>query len=320
MKKRIGLLLVLTIFMGVMAGCGKSSDSKSENTTSKEESSSKEGNTAYPRTYKDATGNEVVIKEEPKKIAVGYLPYWEFLLALGQPPVAAVAAENYTKTWDPFKNYDTKSVIDLGEKDINLEKLAEVQPDLILVPASDTGIENLKKIAPVIVLDEKVRMDWRYGIKEIGKIINKTQVAEEKVNEIEKKISDARVKLQEKYKNETVAVISLMKKNGYYCAKRPDFFDPNTGLGLNAPEGYPSENKYEQISMEALSKMNPDHIFLAVFDGSEGLADDLKNDPVWKSLKAVKENKVHTLDGAAHATSILATEYAVNAIVDDLLN
>lgn len=320
MKKIIGLVLALSILMGAMVGCSTSSDSKLENNTSKEDVSNKEGNTAYPLTYKDATGNEVVIKEEPKKIAVGYLPYWEFLIALGQPPVAAIAAENYTKTWDPFKNYDTKSVIDLGQKEINLEKLAEVQPDLILVPANESGIENLKKIAPVIVLDENVRMDWRYGIKEIGKIINKTQVAEEKINEIEKKISDARVKLQEKYKNETVAVISLMKKNGYYCAKRPDFFDPNTGLGLTPPEGYPNENKYEQISMEALSKMNPDHIFLAVFDGNEGFVDDVKKDPVWNSLKAVKENNVHILDGAAHATSILATEYAVNTIVDDLLN
>lgn len=320
MKKILSLALAVVVVMGMLAGCAAKPESQ-ETAVQDEVQGNQEAVTssAYPMVYTDALGTVLTIEKKPERIAVSYLPYWEYLVALDYAPVAASMAERYKNTWDPFKKVNPGDVTDLGDKEINLEKLAEVAPDLILIPSKDDGLENLQQIAPVIVLDPKVRLDWRFGLREIGKLIDKEDAAEQKITEIEGTIKTAREKLQTQYKDETVIVMSLMGKDAYYCNRRPDFFSAETGLGLKAPEGFPTENTYVQVSMEALAKMNPDHVFVAVFDGDEGVYEELSQNPVWKTINAVKNNHVHVLDGAAHASSVLATEYAVNAIVDELL-
>lgn len=320
MKRVLGLTLAVIVVMGMLAGCTVKPAVQEASVQGEVKGNGEAAaSSAYPMTYTDALGTVITIEKKPERIAVSYLPYWEYLVALDYAPAAATMAERYKKTWDPFQKYNPGDVADLGDKEISLEKLAEVAPDLILIASKDDGLENLQQIAPVVVLDPKVRLDWRFGLREVGKLIDKEEAAEQKIAEIEGTIKTAREKLQTQYKDETVIVMSLMGKDAYYCNRRPDFYSPETGLGLNVPEGFPTENKYVQVSMEALAKMNPDHIFVAVFDGDEGVYQELTQNPVWKTLNAVKNNDVHVLDGAAHASSVLATEYAVNAIVDELL-
>jgi iron complex transport system substrate-binding protein len=336
MKSIIKFLSISIVGAVALVGCGQkatgvtnvSTTVESGNTASKtqevaavEESVAQEGTTdaQYPLTYVDATGEEVVIEKKPERMASNYVPYWEYLMALDTPPIATAYAQHYRDTWVPFQSYDISGVIDLGEGEMNLEKLAEVSPDLILVAKYDAGVENLKKIAPVIVLDPQVRVDWRFGVREIGKVIGESEAAENKVQEMEKKIEDARARLTEKYENETVMVVSIMGKDRYFCARRPDFFDAEVGLGLVAPEGYPLGNDYEQVALEAFAQMDPDHIFLVVFEGDEAIVEELKDSSIWKSLTAAQNDQVYILNGAAHAASILATEYTVDAIVTHLL-
>jgi iron complex transport system substrate-binding protein len=71
--------------------------------------------------------------------------------------------------------------------------------------------------------------------------------------------------------------------------------------------------------MEAIVAMNPDYIFLNVFDGDEALYEAMQSNTVWQSLKAVKDGHVYRLDGGGHACSPLATVYTVNFITDALL-
>jgi iron complex transport system substrate-binding protein len=111
----------------------------------------------------------------------------------------------------------------------------------------------------------------------------------------------------------------MMGEDKYYCTYRPDLYDDSMGLGLNLPEGYTTALTYEQISMEAIVEMNPDYIFMNVFDGDEALFEALQENTVWKSLKAVRNGHVYRLDGGGHACSPLATVYTVNFITDAML-
>lgn len=347
MKRRIGMVIIMLTLMVLVSACSKTTETNSGETkvsqttpiaeekenkeaieSEAEEASSKEAEqaavsveeTTYPFNYMDAEGREIAIESQPEKIAISYLPHWEYLIALGQMPVGTTSAEHYANTMDALKGYDLSTVEDLGSTDINLELLTELEPDIILAPMYDSSVENLEQIAPVVVLGEQVKMDWRYGLREIGKIIGKAQVAEEKIAEIDSQIADSRVKLNERYQDQTVMLMSFMGKDRYYCAYRPDLFDEETGLGLNAPKGYPTENSYQQISLETIVEMNPDYLFLAVFDGNEGLYEELKQNSVWNTLKAVQNNHVYVLDGSAHSCSVLSTVYTINSIVDAMLN
>ncbi len=331
MRKQIWLLVFLALLTGVLVGCAgtpvddttptpENSPVSTLESTPEATVESDAEEAAWPRTYVDATGREVVLEEKPERIAVSFVVYWEYLIALEQPPVAAGDAENYRETWLPFGDNGTSEVIDIGVSNaLNLEMLTEIAPDLILVGSvnSEEERENLEKIAPVIVLADEIKMDWRFGLREIAGIIGEEEKAESKITEMEERLAEAKANLAEAYQDKTVMLISVMRKDSYYCAYRSDFFDAETGLGLTAPEGYPTENVYQQISLEALVEMNPDYIFMGVFDTAN--IEELEDNSVWNALEAVKNDHVYVLGGYAHSAGILSTELTINKVVEALL-
>lgn len=340
MKKRLSLLIMSAMLAVTIPGCGSSQEvqeasansasavstaagtSQSSVTSAAEASNDNAGEIKFPYKYVDAANREITIEKQPVKVAISYLPHWETLMMLDVMPIATTQAKHYAQTWDPFKDMDLSSVVDLGNTEVNLELLADLEPDIILEQSYDVNkidVGNLEKIAPVVVFGEKVKMDWRYSIREIAKVIGKTRRAEKVIAEIDKKLADARVKLQEGYKDKKVMLISLMGKDRYFCAYRPDLYDKEKGLGLNVPEGFPAEETYIQVSMEAIVDMNPDYIFINVFDGSEALLEELSQNSVWKSLKAAKAGHVYSLDGSGHACSVTSTVHTVDFIVETLL-
>lgn len=343
--KKISKLLMITALIAVFAvGCSKGTkEAATESNTEAQVTSEPEATEApeaeateapvteeagesaieYPYTYVDAAGRDVVIEKEPVRVATDYLPLWETLLMLDITPVAATGVENYLATWDPFQGMDMGEIIDLGNgAELNFELLLEVNPDVILhqeADPSNVDVSNFEQIAPVAVFGPKTKMDWRLSLREVGKLVGKEEKAEEVITAFEQKLADARVKLQEKYEGQTVMQMSLMNADQYYCAYRPDLYDKENGLGLNLPEGYTTSENYEQVSMEAIVAMNPDYIFVNVFDGDEAIYEELTSNSVWQSLKAVKDGHVIKLDGAGHAASGIATEYTVNKMIETLL-
>lgn len=317
--KKLLRLIMSTVFITLLAvGCSKENSTKTAGNGA--ETVQEAADTPY--TYVDAAGREVVIDKEPVRIATDYLPLWETLLLLDITPVAASGADNYLATWDPFQELDMGEVIDLGSSEVNLELLLEVAPDVFLSQAADPGnidVSNFEKISPVAVYGPETKMDWRLSLREVGKLVGREEKAEEVIADFDNKIADARSRLEEKYAGQTVFQMSLMDADKYYCAYRSALYSKKTGLGLTPPEGYTISENYEQVSMEAIVAMDPDYIFVNVFAGDEALFEELTNNSVWNSLKAVKAGHVVKLDGAGHATSGLAMQYTINKIVDILL-
>ena len=326
MKKILSIVTVTALSLSLLSGCQSNSekttaDAKDLTDMTESAVSVTESGIVYPYEYTDAAERTIVIEKEPQSIVTNYLPLWETLTLLGVKPVAVSGADNYIKTWDAFQGYDVSGVKDLGASELNLELLAQLKPDMILNQSYDMKnleIGNLEKIGPVAVFGNDTKMDWRLSLREVAKIVNKQDKAEEVIKDLDDKLEADRVKLAEKYKDQTVVQFSLMGKDKYYVAYRPDLYDKEKGLGLNVPEGFTQSETYEQISMEALVKMNPDYIFVNVFDGDEPLLEELENNTVWRSLKAIKNEHIYQIDGSGHAASPLATLYTVNFITDKL--
>lgn len=344
MKKLLSIITIGMLSFSLLAGCGSDSTkeattsdastttevskNETENVANEEETNDSQTSQTqevkgltYPYIYTDEAGREITIEKEPTAIVTNYLPLWESLTLLGIKPLAVSGAENYIATWDAFEGYDVSGVQDLGQKEVNLELLAKLQPDIILSQSYDAAnaeIENFEKIAPVAVFGQKTKMDWRASLREVAKIVNKEEEAEKIITEIADKLATEREKLASEYDGQTVMQFSLMGEDKYFVAYRPDLYDKETGLGLNVPKGYTSSETYEQISMEAIVQMNPDYIFVNVFDGDEALFEALEENTVWQSLKAVQDGHVYRLDGGGHAPSALATLYTVNFITDAL--
>ncbi len=315
MKRIIGFVLMIALSVSMLIGC-------SSNDVEEVEAPQEAAPISEEYTIVDMAGREITMEQAPQKVAISYLPHWETLIMLDLMPIATTSAVHYASTWGPFEGMDLSSVVDLGDTEINLELLAQLEPDLILQQVADTSkiaVENLEAIAPVAVYGERVKMDWRYSLTEIGKAVGRSEKAAEVIAEVDSKLKASREKLEAGYNDKTVMLMSLMGKDRYFCAYRPDIFDKETGLGLNAPEGYPTEETYIQVSMEAIVEMDPDYIFVSVFAGNEALYEELSNNSVWKSLKAVKNGNVFTLDGSGHAASAMSTVRTIDAMVESLL-
>lgn len=286
-----------------------------------ESATSEENAIVYPYTYVDAAGREVVIESKIENVVVDYLPLWETLMLLGVKPVGANGAENYIATWDAFEGYDVSGVTDIGSSEINMEAVVALEPDLILTQVADVNnidIANYEAIANTAVFGVETKMDWRLSLREIGKLLGLEEKAEEVIEEFETQLAESRERLNQLDSEQTVMQMSLMGEGRYFITYREDLYG-ESGLGLKTPEGYTTEYSYQQISIEAIVDMNPDVIFINVFDGDEAIYDALAETDLWQSLDAYKNDKVYRIDGSGHANSALSTLYTVDFIVDKLI-
>jgi iron complex transport system substrate-binding protein len=321
MKKIVVLVLSFAVFMGGLIGCGSQ---PKPNAAFKQSSDSVEipgKEAAFPRTYIDSRGNKIMIEKQPQRIAIVAFPLVETMFALNTPPIAAPQVTVMSQ-WDSLKPYlAANSLIDLGSQtSINLEKLLEVKPDLIIGTRYNEEIyEDLSKIAPVILLDTKpLSLDWRSVPREIAKVIGKKQTAEASIAQLEWLITESRGKLSP-YKEETFAFLTLADKGSFGVFGKqiyPAYFDAQNGLGLQVPDGYPE--KTGRLSLERLAELNPDHIFLMKVAGVEKKLEELKGNSLWNALHAVKAGNVYFIERSGFTVGVLAAEYGVKSVVNTL--
>ncbi|MFV0504198.1 MAG: ABC transporter substrate-binding protein [Lachnospirales bacterium] len=329
MKKNIILSLVL---MATVIGCSNdTSQSNNVEVTTEpvaettvettEEVTETVADESY--TYTDVAEREVFMEKSPESVAVTYMPLWESLILLDANVVAASGAENYLATWDAFEGVNPGTPIDIGLGDPNLELLAEIAPDITLHQVRDISsydIVNLEQVTNVALFDNATRLDWRLSLIEVGKLIGKEDKAYEVIEEVESELAESNAKIKEVHSDDfTVAQFTVMAEDSYHMQYTPELYDDEIGLGLNTPEGFATTSSYEQVTLEALALMNPDYLFVNVFDADTAIYEALEANPIFQNLDAYKNGHVYILDGSGHGNSALCTIYKVRTITDILL-
>jgi iron complex transport system substrate-binding protein len=342
MKRILAGLVTAALALGIVSGCGSKDKtntdisstagaSSSSSVTSSGALTASAGNNAtpakaaFPRTYKDMLGNEVVIAAKPQRVAVAFFHFLEPWFAMGFTPIAGDSSDMLLDGFlslQPFAK-DKAQVTDLGSP-MNLERLLEVKPDLIIsaTPYNDKIHDQLKQIAPVVVFTNE--LDWKTRMTEFSKLVGEEEAAAAKSVEIETLITSAKDKLAG-FKDKTVAFFGLNNKGTYtaYGINRcTAFYDANVGLGLTPPKGYPALHGENNIyTLEGLSGMNPDYLFIwddATSSTEENALAELKNNPVWNTMTAVKNGHVFTLDRSAFSGGPLGVEYGVKSVLEKM--
>ncbi len=282
------------------------------------------GQDAWPRTYTDVLGRETTLEKEPERVALLFFHNYEHMLILGKAPYAATDMEDVYRGWGSLIPFNVQyEILELGATgEPNLEKILEVEPDLILIAAAqfEKVGADLEKIAPTIVVgrNEEGWVTWWEKLTEYGKILGLEEKAAKTIDEINGKITAARETLAA-YSDKTVALITLREKN--MSAYATDYvYNKETGLGVTKPAKYP-ELVTEEITLEGLAEMDPDYIFLydnAVTTVDEDALAELEKNSVWASLKAFKNNNITFVDRAAFSGGpigmMLGTETILNKI------
>lgn len=132
----------------------------------------------------------------------------------------------------------------------------------------------------------------------LAQLTGKEKKAKKIIADYEQDLKEIKTKINDKAKDSKALVIRIRQGNIYIYPEQVYFNSTLYGdLGLKAPNEVKAAKAQELSSLEKLSEMNPDHIFVQFSDDENAdkpdALKDLEKNPIWKSLKAVKEDHVY---------------------------
>lgn len=329
-------LLAAILLLGACASANDQPSGSAQNGGGNVPSSAGNGETGdsgdsalFPRTITDATG-EVEIGSKPERVAVVHWGYMDSILlfdleAVGVAlPFARERSVLETESYKPFLDMAGQPEIIGEHTTVNLEALLEFQPDLIIAGNAINGeiIAQLKAIATTAVIDEEklsVWSDWPSLVAAMGEMLGQEEAARQFTDAYVKQLEEGKQKLADV--EGAVAFVQVrndavwLQGTGYL----PQYYE---GLGLTAPE-HDQMLEGGQLSLEGLSELNPDHLFLGYFNVTDpslgALTDEWADSAVWKNLDAVRNGRVYGINGElALGYGPIGHSYGVQAVVDAL--
>lgn len=270
------------------------------------------------RVYKNMLG-ETEIPVYPKRIVSDW--YYGDLVALGVKPIGLTS---YVLNNHPY--IAKEGTHDIGSTP-NVEKVLELEPDLIILYGDSKQAETLSKIAPTIGLE--LFPDPFKSVRLFGELLGKEKEAEQWISRYNGKVEAAKKKIAGKVgSEETFTIFTVWRKElRVYGAINMGGYVMYNSLGLKPQQRVYADiisankaNAGYAISLEELASFAGDHIMLTVFDGEEQAA-ELKNSPIWKGLPAVKNGRVYEVDfNLLYNEDPVAMEHQLDLITDKIVS
>jgi iron complex transport system substrate-binding protein len=268
---------------------------------------------------------DVVIPAEPQRVAADQ--YMGHLLKLGIVPIG-VRTFMLGEGWLEKAGIDKEvlaSIEDMGGFPMNLEKLVELEPDLIL-GSVEGNIEQYEKVGTTVFLPYwtgKSTADPLQKFRSISDIFGKREEAEAWIAEYGQRVAEARSKIAGIVKEgETVSVLQIGDKAVYVLAAVGGNYGsstiyqmlqlPPTEIAKNMKEGF------ESISAESLPEYMGDHIF--VYYGEPEATNRMFESELWKGLPAVKNDQVYLFGNEFHDEFVMEDPYSLDLQLDTIVN
>ncbi|SFJ22590.1 iron complex transport system substrate-binding protein [Paenibacillus sp. UNC496MF] len=237
-------------------------------------------------TYQSESG-PVEVPANPQRVVV-LASYAGDLISLG---VNIVGADSWSMKNPRFadKLKDAKEV-----SDEDLEKIIELDPDLIIGLDNVKNLDKLKEIAPTVVFTYG-KVDYLTQHVEIGKAVNKEKEARAWVDDFKKRAAEAGTEIKAKIgESATVSVIESFDKQLYV-------YGNNWGrgtevlyqaMGLKMPQKVIDsalKPGYFALSTEVLPQYAGDYVILSKFSDADNSFQDTDS---YKNIPAVKNGHV----------------------------
>ncbi|WP_431770030.1 ABC transporter substrate-binding protein [Streptococcus gallolyticus] len=236
------------------------------------------------------------IPKNPQKVINFAYSYTGYLLELG------VNVSSYSLDLEknsPAFGDQLADAVQLTSDDT--EAIAAQKPDLIIAFSTDENLDDLKAIAPVLVI-EYGKSDYLEMMTNLGKVFDKEDEAQEWLDNWETKTTEAKEELSQYIDSSTTfTVMDFYDKDIY-------LYGNNWGRGgelIYDSLGYAAPQKVQDdvfpagwfgISQEVLGDYIGDYVVLNVSDDTKEAAASLKESDVWNNISAVKNNHVLEVD------------------------
>lgn len=328
--RKTGLSVLLVVFLLLM-GCGNQQATnqevqKSDNNYSKE-AAANEGNNLKSETRTITYLNEdYIVLNSTERIVAASQEAMEDAAVLGIKPIGAIATGG---EFPAYLGNSMSEAVAIGDKQQpNNETLLQLKPDVILGTSKfqPEVVKNLNSIATMIPISH-ISSNWKENLLVLAELTNKTAEAEKIINDYEANKNLLREQLAKSMADKEVLMVRLRGGNIYIYS--PDFyFNPvlYSDLEFKIPEEVTVAKSQEMISLEKLAEMDPDFLFVQ-FEETENVENpqalkELQENAIWKSINAVKNEKVlinSVPPLAAGGTAWSKTEF-LNVVKEKLAN
>lgn len=283
------LLPILFLMLLALAACG---NTENEGTAAEADKEAQEDTF----TYESETG-PVEVPTEPKRI-----------IALTNAP-NVLALEGTIVGVDEWTNANPIFEDKLKDAEIvtedNLEKILELEPDLIIAGSQMKNLDKLGEIAPTVAFTWG-KLDYLEQQVEIGKLLNKEKEATDWVADFQERAAAAGDKIRAKIgEDATVSVIESGNKEFYVFG---DNYARGTeilyqAMKLKMPE------KVEELALDAgvytfssevLPEFAGDYV---IFSKNPDVDNSFVETDVWKNIPAVKNGQVFEINTKASTYS-----------------
>lgn len=308
-KKLLSAIVSSMLIVSLLVGCSNKTENTSEKATDSKTIS-----------IQHAMGT-TEIPESPKKIVILTNEGLEALLTLGVKPVGAVTG--VTGDWYEHTKSELSDVKPVGkEKEPNVEAIAALKPDLIIgnKMRHEKIYDQLSAIAPTVYSDT-IRGAWKDNFKFYAEVLNKESEGEKAIQAYESKINYIKENYSDKLNNEISLVRFMDGKTRIYLG---DTFAGTIlkEIGFKRPSAQQGTEFVNEIGKERLGEAEGDVMFYFTYElgDGKGLAreEEWLNDPLFKSLNVVKNNKAYKVDDVIWNTA--GGIKAANLMLDDLTN
>lgn len=291
MKKfRVLLSIFLFALLLIASGCNTSGSSNEKSNSQTNHSSKK---SAYPVSLKDATGTQITLDKQPRRIVSLVPSNTEIVFAIGEGSHVVGVTNN-----DDYPT-QVKGIDKVGAMPLNIEKIISLKPDLVLAQEINDpkAIDQLRKAGlNVFVVKNPLSIDGVYqSITTLGKLTGAT----EKSQKVNQNMKDTFNRIKEKVSKRPHA--STEKSVWVEISGPPEIYTTGNGTFMNEllkmvqAQNVAGELKgYPKVSEEQAVAYNPDVIILAY--GDKKTIKQVENRPAWQKVPAVKNEQVYIID------------------------
>ncbi len=287
----------------------------------------------------DNVGREVELPYPVTRAVVALRYNNELIRACGAIDNVIAADMNTAQDREYWQNFDPEQVIGKSQKDLNYEKIIELNPEVIILPANGKYEEAEEKLTPfgikVFIISGYDTFDFDNQIDNIGKMFDKEAQAQE----------------FKKYYHDTLDYISTslegVDKKTVYWESTKDYktsFPGNYYYNMIVASG--GENIFSDqaegqsdstVTPEEIVLRNPDFIFKHItpndalkgtgvyvapsLEQREATIEEIKSRPGFDEITAVKDNNIYLMSQFGHggASKLIGAVYMAKWMYPDEL-
>jgi iron complex transport system substrate-binding protein len=206
-----------------------------------------------------------------------------------------VGVDSWAKANPQYEKY-IKNAVEVSDE--SLEKIIELQPDLIIAASTNKNIDKLQQIAPTVTYTYG-KVDYLTQILEVGKLLNKEKKSQAWIDDFKSRAQKAGEEVKAKIgADATISVIESFEKQLYV-------FGDNWGRGteilyqemkLKMPDKVKEmalKDGYYALSPEVLPEYSGDYV---IFSKNADADNSFQQTETYKNIPAVKNNRVVEVD------------------------